>query len=385
MNILIDNVSTINKGAELMLYAVLQELERSHPDANVFFPLFGIPEGVSYLKTTMNCRQRKIPTAAKFFRKIKGDAVLRRFFHIPYSYTTNEYPIKELDLVLDAGGFRFTDQFSKSNVNMMILNNYYKTMKKRGVKIVFLPQAFGPFNTNNGKQQAGLLREYADCIIAREEESYTHLINAGIDNKKILLYPDFTALVDGKIPLKFEHLKNGIAIIPNLRILDKGAISINDYVDILIKAINIFKTTDRTVFFLNHEGKGDLKLCEDINKKLNEKLPIVTGLTALEVKGLLSQCYFVFTSRFHGLASALSTGVPALATSWSHKYEMLFRDYDMEGCVLDLNNKDLFYQKLEQLIDVEYNTVIRKRLSAKSENIKYKNIEMWRHLWALMV
>ena len=38
MNIFIDGIGTHNKGAELMLYAVLQELERKLPNANVLLP-----------------------------------------------------------------------------------------------------------------------------------------------------------------------------------------------------------------------------------------------------------------------------------------------------------------------------------------------------------
>jgi len=386
MNILIDGVNTKNKGSELMLYAILEELERQHPNANVWLPLYGIPEGISYLKTAMNCRQREKPAIAfRLLKKIKGDKILRRLLHIPYSYTTDKYPIKGLDLILDASGFYFSDQQCRNtnNTYMTILNNYYKTMKKQNTKIFFLSQSFGPFETKKGKKGARLLEKYADCIIAREEMSYTNLINAGIDNKKILLYPDFTALVDGTFPAQYEHLKNGIAIIPNLRMIDRGAISEDDYIDILTKIISICKTTKKTVFFLNHEGEGDFRLCENINRKFNEKIPIVKNLTALEVKGLISQCYFVFSSRFHGIVSALSTGVPCLATSWSHKYKMLFKDYGLEECVFDLNNIDSFCQKLEQFLNIDNNNAMRNNIKIKAENIKAKNREMWQRIWTV--
>jgi colanic acid/amylovoran biosynthesis protein len=302
-------------------------------------------------------------------------------FRIFHSYRTDKYPMKDINLLFDASGFVFSDQHYKSDVTFTSLNNYYKTMKEQGTKIFFLPQAFGPFKTENGKKQAELLKKYADCVMAREEMSYTHLINAGIDKKKILLYPDFTALVEGIFPAKFEYLKNGIAIIPNLRMIDKGAISKNDYIDMLIKTIVLCETAKKTVFFLNHEGRYDFKLCKDINNKLNKKLPIVSGLTALEIKGLISRCYFVFSSRFHGLVSTLSSGVPCLATSWSHKYEMLFKDYDMEECSFKLNDKDSFYQKLAQFLDVDFNNAMRDKLNIRAESIKDKIREMWEQVW----
>ena len=383
MNILIDNVSTKNKGSELMLYAVLQEVERKYPNATVWLPKFSIPEGVPYIKTTMNCKQRKISIIARIFKKVKGDAVLRRIFHIPYSYTTYKYPIKKLDLILDAGGFQFSDQFYYPGLYMPMRDNYYKTMKKQNTKIIFLPQAFGPFETKDGKEQTQLLKKYADCIIAREEISYNHLANAGLDKKKMLLYPDFTALVDGVFSDRFKDIKNGIAIIPNLRMIDKGVISRKDYIDIVVKVITICKTSKRTIFFLNDEGKGDFMLCEDINNNLFEKLPIVSNLNALEVKGIIAQCYFIFSSRFHGIVSALNSGVPCLATSWSHKYKMLFKDYNMEGCAFDPNNSDFFYNKLKEFLNEDYNNIIRNKLITKAEEIKIANREMWQKVWSV--
>jgi colanic acid/amylovoran biosynthesis protein len=383
MNILIDGINTKNKGAELMLYGVLQEIERQHPDAHVFLPLNRIPEGVSYLNTKLNCSIHKPSMAAMLFKKIKGEAVLRRLFHFHFLHTTDKYPVKGLDILFDASGFSFSDQQKKRDYSLAQLNNYYKILKKRGVITVFLPQAFGPFETKNGKEQAALLKEYANCIIARDEVSYTHLLNTGIDRNKILQYPDFTALVEGIFPANSEHLENGIAIIPNLRMIDRGVIAKDDYIDLLIKVISTCKTTKRPVFFLNHEGMDDVKLCEEINEKLDEKLIIVSNLTSLEIKGLISRCYFVFSSRFHGLVSSLSTGVPCMATGWSHKYQFLFKDYGINDCVFDPNNKSSFYQKLEQVLNFDYNTTLRNDLIINANNIKEKNREMWRQIWMI--
>jgi colanic acid/amylovoran biosynthesis protein len=143
--------------------------------------------------------------------------------------------MKGLDLVLDAGGFQFSDQWGISDINVKIWEKYLDTLKKQGTCVIYLPQAFGPFETKNGKKLAEILNKYADCIIAREEISYNHLINAGVDEKKVLLYPDFTSLVDGIFPTRFENLKGGIALIPNMRMIDKGSIYIDNYIDLFIQ------------------------------------------------------------------------------------------------------------------------------------------------------
>ena len=45
MRIVLNGVETNNKGAELMLYAILQEIERKFPDAEVFMPYLALRRG----------------------------------------------------------------------------------------------------------------------------------------------------------------------------------------------------------------------------------------------------------------------------------------------------------------------------------------------------
>ena len=51
MKIVLTGVETNNKGAELMLYAILQEVERTFPDAEVYISPNAIPQGLNYLQT----------------------------------------------------------------------------------------------------------------------------------------------------------------------------------------------------------------------------------------------------------------------------------------------------------------------------------------------
>jgi len=167
---------------------------------------------------------------------------------------------------------------------------------------------------------------------------------------------------------------------PNLRMIDKNIFSKNEYIQTLIKIINICRTAKKTIFLLNNEAEGDYRLCENINEKLDEKIPIIRNLAALEIKGLIAQCYFVFSSRFHGIASAFNAGVPCMAIGWSHKYNLLLKDYGMEECAF-YNGDNLFFDKLEQLLTPDYNSEIRNKLINKTSEIKEKNRKMWQQVW----
>lgn len=106
--------------------------------------------------------------------------------------------------------------------------------------------------------------------------------------------------------------------------IKKTSTHANDYIHFLCSIIEHVKAKGYNVFMLNHEGELDLSLCNDVNSLLDSKIEIVTGLNALEIKGVISQCYFLISSRYHGIVNALNTGVPCVATSWSHKYKELF-------------------------------------------------------------
>src|SRR5690606_17277295 len=105
------------------------------------------------------------------------------------------------------------------------------------------------------------------------------------------------------------------------------------------------------VVFLNHEGKADEELILDVQNRINFENLMLTNLSALEVKSVIKDSLLVITGRFHGLVSALSQEVPVLATSWSHKYKELLSDYEVEGQLLDINNKEELLNKINQNLD----------------------------------
>ena len=60
MKIVLDGVETNNKGAELMFYAILQEIERRYPDATVYINAQRVKQGFSYLKTSLKLKDNPI-------------------------------------------------------------------------------------------------------------------------------------------------------------------------------------------------------------------------------------------------------------------------------------------------------------------------------------
>lgn len=380
MKILLSGVGTINKGAELMLYAILQEIERKHPHAIVYIPNEKINQGLSYIKTRLNIR---FLPGQKMENRFRLNSVYRKL-KIPYMFMPSMISIGHIDYYFDASGFKFSDQFFHSHISSELLNRYLIALKKQGTKIIYLPQAFGPFEKEESKEVLSVLNHSATVFMPREQVSYNYLQKSGIvDMKKVKTFPDFTTLVNGKIPEQYKHLKDGICIIPNMQMINKGAISFENYLILLKHVIDKAKKTGRTIFLLNHEGKKDEELCVELKKRISGELELVKDISALEIKGLISSAYLVISSRYHGVASSLSSCVPCLATSWSHKYKELFDDYDMPDCILPIDNIEKAIAMIYNHLHPEMNQLIRNRLSQQVKEIKEKNYQMWNYIWAI--
>lgn len=378
MKIVLSGVETNNKGAELMLYAILQEIERKYPEAKVYIPFYRIRQGLKYVNTPIKLRTTPFSRIA-----VKLHIPwLCSFFNISQDFIAKTSIKNNADWFIDGSGFAFGDQWNIKDQRIRYWGLKLKPLHERGCKIVFLPQAFGPVQKEGTKKALATLNQYADLIMARERTSYNYLTESGVvDMGKVKMFTDFTSLVEGVFPEKYEYLRNGICIIPNMQMIRMKKITYEDYIKLLGALVDEGKRSGLPVYLLNHEGAQDAELCVKCKEEANGAIEAVTDLNALEVKGLISTAKVVITSRFHGLASSLNCGVPSLATSWNHKYEELFRDYELEGYVLPLDDIEKAVGKVRELLDEKENQRIHAHLLQQIPLIKEQTKKMWECVW----
>ncbi|MBD8490087.1 polysaccharide pyruvyl transferase family protein [Echinicola sp. CAU 1574] len=377
LKIQIDGTNTLNKGAELMLVAILEQIEKKSPNSEVIYN--SVYKGINADELGLNIKITR-RFGLKFSRIARG--ILKRI-KLSDNYFTSKYAIKNVDLVLDASGFQFSDQWNYSNEKIESNEIYYRKLSKLGSKIVFLPQAFGPFESVNGKESVNTINKYAHMIIAREEISYNFLTNAVNGTNNIYKYPDFTLLVNGIVPKGYEGLKDFVCIIPNSKMITHTDGTSNEYVEFMKELVQMIERNGHEVFLLNHEGKGDMTICEKINSILKNKLRIVSGLSAKEIKGIIGNSKLVISSRYHGVASALNQGIPCFATSWNHKYKMLFEDFGIEDGVLEIKDN---MEMIEKKVIKTFENIddIKRILTHKKGDLKDEVNEMWDKVWMLV-
>ena len=383
MKIILSGVETNNKGAELMLYAILQEIERKYPEAEGYIPYCQTKQGLGYVQTKVKLRNTPL---SKIVVKLKLPEILFKLKLLQQSQdiVAKTGIVRDADWFIDGSGFAFGDQWNISEQRIRYWKLKLKPLYDKGCKIVFLPQAIGPVEKVGTKKILSLLNQYVDLIMPREQISYDYVKESGlVDMSKVKKFTDFTSLVEGVIPDKYLELRNGICIIPNMQMIRMKKITYEGYIELLSALVDTGHRSGLPVYLLNHEGKYDAELCNKCKEVIGGDIEAVTGLNALEVKGLISTAKIVVTSRFHGLASALNSGVPSLATSWSHKYEELFHDYGLDGYVLPLDDIHKAVNKVNELLDEKENQRLRNHLAQQTPLIKAQTREMWDYVWSL--
>ena len=127
--IVLSGVGTVNKGSELRIYAILQEIERKFPDAIVYISAPYNPQGLSYIKTKLQLKNKTIDKWRRQYKRfhIQGIAKL---LHINKVHLDDVYAIKDTDYFIDSSGFLVTDQWSQNEYS--IKNGVYFL---KGIKI----------------------------------------------------------------------------------------------------------------------------------------------------------------------------------------------------------------------------------------------------------
>lgn len=359
-----------NKGAELMLRAVIQYLRDNLPEAE----LAVIP------RPTTPYRKRAQLGLLQKVSSVRYGVPWWRLLQLVPKHVRERYGLtldSEIDVIIDAAGFAYGDQWGEQKT--VETANAVKRWAKRRTKIVFMPQAFGPFSTKRIQQAFREVVEHADLIYARDKASYWHVTNLVGECNNVRIAPDFTNLVQGEVPESFDKQSNRFCIIPNYRMLDQtDSRTSQQYVSFLATCAR--ELLDRAVkpFILIHETRNDQHIAREINEMLGNTLDIVTELDALRIKGIIGVCEGVISSRYHGLVSALSQGVPALGTGWTHKYRELFDDYDFPRGIIEVTaDSATIGASIDLLIDPRSRSRIINTLCQAADRQKQAVESMW--------
>lgn len=373
MNFEINGIGFVNKGAELMMYSIIHQIREWDTRHNVAVNI-----------KTGNYSQRSkvglycIPWANYKRAPFLGEILSGISQLIPKEVLLNYKVIRysDIEVILDSSGFAYSDQWGEDFItDLLKLTNRWR---ESGKKIIFLPQAFGPFNVQQNRLNMMAVIKNADLIYARDSHSFKHLLELEKGNSKIMLSPDFTNLIEGLIPDYIAKFNNLACLVPNVRMIDKhSSFDQESYIRFFQSTAQFLIEHGFDVIFLVHE-LNDSRLANELISRVGQNSQIITEKNPIILKGIIGQSKVVVGSRYHALVSSLSQGIPTLGTSWSHKYQALFDDYNCPEYLITNDDLGLDLEtKLASLLFDPNRSMLINRLNIASQEQKNRTRKMW--------
>lgn len=316
MIIHVRGTNTRNKGAQLMLEAI-------HSRVGDKFELSVVPATIDRdVRTQLDLRQNLcLPGLPQLAATVGNFAPAK--IKSSYRLTSD----RDIDGVLDASGFHYTDQlpmlFSRTEAVAG------RAWARRGIPKILMPQAFGPFKRRLTRKWSTEALEQARLVFVRDRVSEKYVRDLGVGTT-IVRSPDFTI---GLKPPQIDPVvaQRFLAIVPNNKMFTHGGLKRDEYVDLLARFSTAADAQGLATVIIVHEATD-----HDVAKQLADRIdaPIFSDPDPLVLKAALGQASAAVASRFHAVVGCLSQSVPTVALGWSHKYHELLHDFAVPDRVI---------------------------------------------------
>lgn len=261
--------------------------------------------------------------------------------------------------------------------------------------LFIFPQTLGPFETKIGQSLAKYVFRHAEKIFPREVYSLQIVEDLlGKDKDTVVLAADMAFLMQPEtsmdiLPLLNLHSSVGINV---SGLLYHGELeglrwSTEIYKEFTTRIISKFvEDFDRDVILIPHvvqlgNKTNDLVACQVLKEALPLSIKsrvyvLEEPLTAPQLKGIISQVDFFVGARMHSCIAALSSCVPTIAVSYSHKFEGILEL--LESAELVCNPQTMSLEEMIERVESCYNTryEIRKKLQRLMPSIKDKALSV---------
>ena len=293
----------------------------------------------------------------------------------------------EVDVIIDASGFAYGDQWGKDKAEKRLGGNIIQfKAKRKHRKVILMPQAMGPFTDRPLIEQMQVIFENADLVFARDPISLSHA-QAIYPGNSIRMSPDFTNLLETTHQIPHEIPEDAVCVIPNKKMLQmKAGNDPTPYLSFMATLINVAVGLGQNCYILIHEGIGDINLAKAIISQAEVDVEIIELSSSTDIKTAIGFAKVVISSRFHGLVSALSQGIPVIATGWSHKYQLLLQDYGVEDFLFDESSEhERAVLALRSLLtDSEQHRSVKINITSGAKEQKRLAEKMWLDIFPVL-
>lgn len=360
MKVMITGAQFNNKGAQSLLFTMIDQLKKKDKDIEIYYlPVddyrkyekkkyrFHIVYGTMEAHIYENKPYMRLPILAKAVARklIRGKNAVK-----VSDVTMLHRILPDMDAVIDVSGFQLTSKFP-NDANRLFLY-YIEEAKRYSKKIVLMPQSFGPFDYTKDKEKMLSLIQTdlrkADLIFARENEGY-HLLTDTLKLNNVYRSTDLVlqskeidwSNIYTDVPqFKYPKIsgKGNVAIIPNIQTFKHG--NETEIIELYKKIIIHLLENGKKVHIFRHSN--DMTACEKIYSGFeNEKNVFLyrNQFECAEYSLMIKQFDFIIASRFHAIVHAYKEGIPAVIFGWAIKYQELASNFGQERFVFNITNE----------------------------------------------
>ena len=323
-----------------------------------------------------------IESVKQYKSRIKLLSDLKRLF----GFNTQAKKIKKInpDLIVYLGGDDFSEYYSKIKVTVELFWSWIFSKKH---KSIFLGHTMGPFTS----WRKGLFSKFLSksIILSRDELSAKHLKNdLGLNNvitSHDLAFLDLP-LQERKHILKRYDLTNNqyITLIPS-GLSSHYTESHEDYItgwcEIIKSILQNQKLENKKILLFAHVIKehevDDRDIIEELISKIKKDNTIDSGriititdlLLASEARCILGNSYFTISGRMHGTVSTFQMGKPAIALSYSVKYQgVIGGSLKRKDLVIEAKDNNLWESgKIIDEVDKKINYIVENKINLEKE------------------
>ncbi len=381
MNVMITGAQFSNKGAQSLLFNLMNQLREYYNDITIYYmPLDDYtryPHDV-YKFEVVYGRQPALDYAkgmtSRFVTTIKAavKALLQKK-HIPLQDIKKYYRIlPQIDVLIDISGYQLSSKWD-IKINRRYLE-YIENAKKYGSKVILMPQSFGPFEYGSFQadmeQQITRVLKKVDLIFAREHEGATLLQKLGIENVEVS--PDLVLQADAvkwenifydkpEIHCPFLETKNNIGIIPNFQTFEHG--NSENVLKIYQSIVRHLISKGKNVYIFRHSA--DINVCKKIYEGFADEKNVYLiedELDCLDYAEFIKQFDFIVASRYHAVVHAYKENIPVIILGWAVKYQELAELMNQERYVFDITGTDFgVSEKIISAIDMMDDHVLEEK------------------------
>jgi colanic acid/amylovoran biosynthesis protein len=313
---------------------------------------------------------------------------------------------QKADGVIIRGGDYLSNLYGNISLLHHVLTAYPAVLLHR--PIAFIGHSFGPFSVYDPLSMFSkkLLRtelNHSQLITIREDESLKHIYDLvsldkchEVADSAFLLEPMqenvvYSYLLDLMDGIDFKNIVgiNTSAVIPLYGFSQFKLAGSKEqcYVKNLAKFVDLVLNSfdDIAVVLIPHvmrPGNNDLRVSELVAKeaKSKERIRIVKNVCSPRLmKGIIGQLDFLIASRMHAMIHSISSGVPTLGVSYSHKVNGLMRLLGLNEYILDIREMsyDTLFRKFEEMWfnqDIVKKAFISASATARAKALVGKNL-----------